>query len=63
MESCRRVVPAARFMHRTGRRFGGPFEVRLPGRGAQPLSTRESTIPNRKMLCMLCTAMPTSALR
>src|ERR1700704_621839 len=39
-----------------------PAEVE-PGAGAQPLSTKESTIPNRMMLCMLCTAMPMSALR
>ena len=62
-------------MHRTGRRFGGPFGARLPGSQgqdsaggglgavAQPLSVKESTSARKKTLCALCTAMPMSALR
>lgn len=61
-----------RVVHRTGRRFGGPFEALLPhsdpasgaGRaGAQPLSTNANTSPSTRMLCALCTAMLMSALR
>ena len=62
-------------MHRTGRRFGGPFGARLPvsqgqtlrgwgwARWLQPLSVKESTSARKKTLCALCTAMPMSALR